>query len=63
MVVLGGEEECLTMIVKLSSKLVGAGLYHKRMCSQAQQLRTTVIGKRQRKNVLVLTKAPRMVLA
>lgn len=51
------------MIVKLSSKLVGAGLYHKRMCSQAQQLRTTVIGKRQRKNVLVLTKAPRMVLA
>lgn len=48
--------EGITMIVKLGSKLVGGGLYTKRLCSQAQQLRTTVIGKRQRKEVLVLTR-------
>ena len=48
------------MIVKTSG--VGGGVFKMHLCSQAQQLRTTVIGKRQRKQVAVFVRIPRFYL-
>lgn len=50
------------MIVIIRNSNIGPGLFAMRLCSQAQQVRTTVIGKRQRKAVTVFVRIPRFYL-